>query len=114
MVPVLIVQSSVPLAVVVAVLPAELAHTEEGEGLMFGVAGLSLMVTLVIVQSSVPLAVVVAVLPAELPHTEEGEGLMFGVACLSVALPILLLLAEQFEALVTFRVSPTVPDAPAV
>ena len=59
------------------------------------------MVPLLMVQSSVPLAVVVAVLPAELAHTDVGEGVMSGVVGLLLMVTLVLLLAEQFDPLVT-------------
>ena len=49
----------------------------------------------------------------ELAVTKVGA-VIVGVAGSKLMVTLVLLLAEQFEALVTFRVSPTVPDAPAV
>ena len=69
---------------------------------------------MVMVHSSVPVAVVLAVSPAELAQTEAGEGVMSGVAGLSLMVTLVLLVAEQFDPLVTCSEIPTVPDVPAV
>ena len=72
------------------------------------------MVPLLVVHNNVPVAVVVAVLPVELAQTDVGEGVMSGVAGLLLMVTLVLLLAEQLEPLVTFRLTVAVPLAPAV
>src|SRR5438876_9464314 len=71
------------------------------------------MVPPVTVHSSVPLAVVVAVLPVEFAQTELAV-LIEGVGGLSLTVTLLLLLAEQLEPLVAFRLTVAVPLEPAV
>ncbi len=72
------------------------------------------MVPLVTVHTKVPVAVVVALFPVELAQTEVGDGVMSGAVGVALMVTFLLLVAEQPEPLVTFRLMPTVPEAPAV
>src|SRR5438552_19181265 len=69
------------------------------------------MVPPVTVHTSVPLAVVVAVLPVELAQTDDAVE-MDGVGGLSLTVTLVLLVAEQLEALVAFRLTVAVPLAP--
>src|SRR5438477_11668906 len=85
MVPPVTVHSSVPLAVVVAVLPVELAQTELAV-LIEGVGGLSLTVTTVASEVALQPAALVT-WPAELPEvltvgSEDGR-----VGCAPVMVP---------------------------
>ena len=78
------------------------------------------MVAEVIVPFTIDQAYVVAPagpaaeLPVELAQTWAGVGVIVGVAGLALMVTLTVLLAEQPEALVTTRVRPTVPEAPAV
>ena len=55
-----------------------------------------------------------AELPVELAQTCAGVGVMGGMAGLGLMVTLTVFVAEQVDGLVTVKVRPTVPEAPAV